>query len=146
MRDTNIDWEQVKELYNKNESKNMDKQIIKLTESDLRQIVKESVKKILKEYGNTPNGQRKLGALHARKVLNADGNTTDEFFANQTKNGREIYDYAKGQRSHMGDDSDEFGNTINPLYKDYSKGYTEYLNTHPEEYAKRNDKLRKLGY
>ena len=46
----------------------------------------------------------------------------------------------------MGDDSDEFGNTINPLYKNYANGYTEYLNAHPEEYAKRNDRLRKLGY
>ena len=125
---------------------NMEKRIIRMTESDLHNLVKESVKRILKEYGDTPEGQKKLGALQARKVLNADGNTTDELFANQTRNGREIYDYAKGQRSHMGDDSDEFGNTINPLYKNYANGYTEYLNSHPEEYAKRNDRLRKLGY
>ena len=57
-----------------------------------------------------------------------------------------IYDYAKRQRSHMGDDSDEFGNTINLLYKGYSEGYIDYLNSHPEEHAKRNDRLRKLGY
>lgn len=128
------------------ENETMDKKLIRLTESDLHRIVKESVNRILKEYGNTPEGQRKLGALQARKVLNADGKTSDELFANQAKNGKKIYDYAKGQRSHMGVDSDEFGNTTNPLYKDYSKGYVEYLNAHPEEYAKRNDRLRKLGY
>lgn len=37
------------ELKYKNESKNMDKKLIRLTESDLHRIVKESVHKILKE-------------------------------------------------------------------------------------------------
>ena len=122
------------------------KQRIRLTESDLHRIVKESVQKILKEYGDTSKGQKMLGALQARKVLNADGATSDELFANQSKNGGEIYNYAKKNRSHMGNDSDEFGNITNPLYKDYGDGYIEYLNSHPEEYAKRNDRLRKLGY
>ena len=122
------------------------KQRIRLTESDLHRIVKESVQKILKEYGDTSKGQKMLGALQARKVLNADGATSDELFEKKKKNGGEIYNYAKKNRSHMGNDSDEFGNITNPLYKDYGDGYIEYLNSHPEEYAKRNDRLRKLGY
>lgn len=124
----------------------MAKKVIRLTESDLHRIVNESIQKILKEYGNTPEGQKKLGALQARKVLNADGETSDELFDNQAKNGGEIYNYAKGQRSYMGNDSDKFGNTINPLYKDYCNGFHEYLNAHPEENAARNERLRKLGY
>ena len=124
----------------------MDKKLIRLTESDLHRIVKESVKKILKEIGTTPDYQKKLGALQARKVLNADGETSDELFDNQSKNGGEIYDYAKKQRSHMGDDTDEFGRITNPLYKNYGDGYLEYLNSHPEEYMRRNERLRKLGY
>ena len=124
----------------------MNKKLIRLTESDLHRIVKESVNRILNEYGNTSVGQKKLGALQARKVLNADGETVDDLFANQSKDGGNVYNYAKKQRSHLGNDSDEWGNTINPLYKDYADGYTEYLNSHPDEYAKRSDRLRKLGY
>lgn len=124
----------------------MNKRIIKLTEQDLHKIVKESVNKILNEIGDTEKGQQALGALQARKVLNADGNTEDEFFNNQSKNGKKVYDYAKQNRSHMGKDSDKWGDTINPLYKQYTKGYVKYLNSHPEEYTKRNEKLRKFGY
>ena len=122
------------------------KKVIRLAESDLHRIVKESVQKVLKEVGTTSDYQKKLGALQARKVLNADGETSDELFDNQSKNGGEIYDYAKKQRSHMGNDSDEWGNTINPLYKDYTDGYIEYLNSHPDEYMRRKERLRKLGY
>lgn len=124
----------------------MKRQIIRLTESDLHRIVNESVCKILNEYGEGPESQRKLGALQARKVLNADGETADELFDNQSKQGGEVYNYAKKQRSHMGNDSDEFGNTINPLYKEYAQGYVDYLNAHPEEQAARHERLRKLGY
>lgn len=122
------------------------KKLIRLTESDLHRIVKESVSRILREVGETPGGQRKLGALQARKIINADGDSVDDFFKNQSKEGGKIYDYAKKQRSLTGPDSDEFGNTVNPLYKDYSKGYTDYLNAHPDEFSKRNERLRKLGY
>ena len=47
------------------------KKLIRLTESDLHRIVKESVSRILREVGETPGGQRKLGALQARKIINA---------------------------------------------------------------------------
>ena len=122
------------------------KKLIRLTESDLHRIVKESVKRVLNEVGETPNGQRKLGALQARKVINADGDSVDDLFNNQSKEGGEVYDYAKAKRSTSGPDSDEFGNTLNPLYRDYSKGFTDYLNAHPEELSARKERLRKLGY
>ena len=103
-------------------------------------------RKPINEIGDTSDGQRKLGALQARKVINADGETVDDFFDNQARKGGEVYDYAKSKRSASGPDSDEFGNTVNPLYKEYSKGYTDYLNAHPEELASRKERLRKLGY
>lgn len=109
-------------------------------------IVAESIKKVLKEYGEGPESQKKLGALQARKVLRANGETADELFANQSKEGSKVYDYAKQQRSATGPDSDEFGNTTNPLYKEYTNGYHEYLNSHPDEYFGRKERLRKLGY
>lgn len=122
------------------------KQRVRLTESDLHKIVKESVRRILNEIGETEDGQRALGALQARKVINANGDTIEDFFNNQAEEGGRIYDYAKEKRSKMGTDTNAYGNTINPLYKNYSKGYLEYLNSHPEEYAKRNKRLRGLGY
>lgn len=45
----------------------MDKKLIKLTESDLHRIVKESVNKMLNEIGDTPKGQYTLGRLAYKK-------------------------------------------------------------------------------
>lgn len=44
----------------------MNKKLIRLTESDLHRIVKESVNKILNEIGDTERGQYALGAVQAR--------------------------------------------------------------------------------
>lgn len=46
----------------------MKKQIIRLTEEDLHNIIKESVKKALNEIGNTPKGQYALGKLSQRQL------------------------------------------------------------------------------
>ena len=45
----------------------MRKNRIRLTESQLQNIIKESVKNVLNEIGNTTDGQIALGALSARK-------------------------------------------------------------------------------
>ena len=45
----------------------MNKKLIRLTESDLHRIVKESVNRVLNEIGDTPRGQNRLGALAKRK-------------------------------------------------------------------------------
>ena len=50
------------------------KQIIRLTESDLHDIVMETVNKMLNEIGDTDKGQRLLGRLAARKSTNGDLN------------------------------------------------------------------------
>ena len=46
---------------------NMNKKLIRLTESDLHRIVKESVNRIINEIGDTEKGQRDLGALTAAR-------------------------------------------------------------------------------
>ena len=48
---------------------NMNKKLIRLTESDLHNIVKESVNRVLNEIGDTPKGQFALGAVFARNPL-----------------------------------------------------------------------------
>lgn len=129
-----------------NTYKQMNKKLIRLTESDLNRIVKESVNRILKEYGDTPKGQKMLGAMQARKFMNADGDTADELLHNADKASANVYDYAAKQRQRDGKDLDMWGNIENPMYNDYAKGYIEYMDAHPEEYAKRKNRLRKLGY
>lgn len=44
----------------------MKKQVIRLTEQDLHNIIKESVKKALNEIGDTEKGQFALGAVRGR--------------------------------------------------------------------------------
>ena len=46
----------------------MDKKLIRLTETDLHRIVKESVNKILNEIGDTAKGQYMLGRLQGRQI------------------------------------------------------------------------------
>jgi hypothetical protein len=96
----------------------MGKQIIRLTESDLHKIVKESVNKILKEIGDTPNGQRALGALHARKQFR-DGDESND-----------VYHYAEKARG--GDSFNDMGDNTNPLYKDFGNGWDKYKDSHPD--------------
>jgi len=109
----------------------MKKTIIRLTEGDIHKIVKESVKMVLKEYGNTPEGQKKLGGLHARTVLNNDN--VDDW--------DEIYRYAEKNRG--GDNYDKVGNNENPMYYDYAQGYVDYLDSHPNELAASNHRRMK---
>lgn len=46
----------------------MKKNVIKLSENTLRQIVAESVKKVLKEIGDTPQGRYALAAVQGRAM------------------------------------------------------------------------------
>ncbi len=68
------------------------KKIVRLTESDLHKIVKESVKSIINEIGDTPKGQHALGAVYGRNNVN--------FFYNQptSKAGFNAYSKAKKAR------------------------------------------------
>jgi hypothetical protein len=55
------------------ENKNtMKRNVIKLTESELRTIISESVKRIINEIGDTPAGQEAMGRLQARYKQRAD--------------------------------------------------------------------------
>lgn len=110
----------------------MNKKLIRLTESDLHKIVKESVGKIINEIGDTPKGQRGLGALHARKVLRNNDLSYD------------TYNYAQNARG--GDKYDNRGNNENPLYHDYANGYIDYLNSHPDEYMANKRKRMSESY
>ena len=70
------------------ESKNMNKKLIRLTESDLHKIVKEAINKILNEVGDTEDGQHLLGRLAAKKSTSGD---LDGYY--------DVSDYAKEKRN-----------------------------------------------
>jgi hypothetical protein len=76
---------------------------VKVTESQLKAIIRESVKTILKEVGETEEGQKKLGGLAARKSFNGDYNgfSKVEDYAKSKRNGNlKMQDkYAKGFHS-----------------------------------------------
>lgn len=109
------------------------KKIIRLTESDVHRIVKNSVKRIINEIGDTPKGQAALGALMLRKYYNTDeGDTYDNWIDNKHKTAQSIYDYAENARG--GDEYNKFGDNTNPNYKYFSQGHRDYFNSHPEEF------------
>lgn len=76
------------------------RQQFKVTESQLKDIIKESVKRILREVGETEDGQEKLGGLAARKSTRGDlkGFYDVEDYAKEKRNGNlKMRDkYAKG--------------------------------------------------
>lgn len=108
------------------------KNTIKLTESQFKILVKESVNKVLKEIGDTPKGQKKLGALSMRHTLNEPNYDS----RNNKLKSYKINKYAEKARG--GDTYDKYGNNENPLYYDYANGSNEYLKNHPNEYIKHN--------
>ena len=122
----------------KKKVKKIIKKTVRLTESELENIIKEAIC----EIGDTGKGQRALGALHARKVLNVPGKNKEEYLSNFKKT-KDYYDYAAKARG--GDDYDNTGRNKNPLYDVYAKGYIDYLKSHPEEYHKAKEKTGNLG-
>ena len=101
----------------------------RLTESRLRGMIREAVQSALNEVGDTPEGQRRLGALHARKVLRNNDFSKAPFEIPEIQG---VHDYAAKARG--GDTYDRYGNNDNPMYDDYARGYMDYLYAHPEEY------------
>ena len=103
------------------------KQIIRLTESELKGIIQESVQKVLLEFGGTIPHQRGLGALYARKALQQRGRNNIELGDKLNDVGDRIGGYASGVRRQFGDDEQQ------GLYNSYMQGYIDYLKAHPEE-------------
>ena len=118
----------------------MNKKVIRMTESDLRNIVKESVGKVINEIGDTPKGQRALGALSMRHALR-----NPKYDARDTESKEaKIYDYAKKARGEENGEKWDYANRKwdNPLHTEYEKGGTDYLNSHTDELAAAHRRAR----
>jgi len=79
------------------------KKPIRITESELHWVIKESVKKVLKEVGETEDGQYLLGRLAGKKAFNGDYNGYSDVmdYAKQKRNGdlKKSDIYARGFHS-----------------------------------------------
>lgn len=92
------------------------KKLFKLTESDLRNIIKESVNKIINEIGDTPNGQRALGAVAARSIhrhYDALGDDDPE--------SAEYWDNVANDAARIGH------NNVQPGWEDLPNGEAQYF-------------------
>ena len=69
----------------------MNKKLIRLTESDLRRIVKESVNRVLNEIGDTPKGQYMLGRLQGRQMNNGKNKSAVETSRYSTSERNKIH-------------------------------------------------------
>lgn len=124
---------------------------IRLTETQLHNVIKESVKQVLKEIGDTERGQYALGALAARKDNLArqeyqKGNYRNDF-GNQSDR---VQDYASRARANA-NGGDEFDTSnmegyykAKDMYNAKEQGYRNYMssmrNPNAEDY--RTAKIR----
>lgn len=69
------------------------KKVIKLSEAQLHRVIKESVNRILQEYGDTPKGQAVLGALQQRKLQ--QGREAQQMYGTFAKEPDKYYQSAK---------------------------------------------------
>lgn len=94
------------------------KKVLRLTESDLHRIIKESVKKALNEIGDTKKGQYNLGALNGRNIKRM----YDSIDANNV-NDAEKY---RRQSDEVIAKSDEHCNGFDDMFDAFKKGENDY--------------------
>lgn len=111
------------------------KQVIRLTESDLHRMIKESVKEVLNEIGDTEKGQYMLGRLQARQQAR-HGHETGE------NNG---YGYIEGG-SGKNDYTSRYAHDKKHGAENFQKG-VRMGNAHAHGFHSEYNKERKrLGY
>lgn len=131
------------------------KQVIRLTESDLHRVIKESVKRALNEIGDTERGQYALGAAQARRDFRQqqayERNSKDMITPKRESDASYIIsDYASKQRAKA-NGGDEFNKDyMDDYYKAKDmfnaniQGYRNYMNYMYYPYAEdyRTAKIR----
>lgn len=118
------------------EDKNMSKQM-RLTEAELKQVVKEAAMKLIKEYGGTPNGQYLLNKLAARQRFRDKdphkGARTLYYAGFHTpEDEKEYKNWSKAGELGYKDGQSEFGADYDP-FKDFKN---ESIEIKPENEGK----------
>jgi hypothetical protein len=100
------------------------KKLVRLTESDLHRIVKESVKRAINEIGNTNRGQYMLGRLAGRKYAK-------NYNAKGYDDAGKVADYAQKQR--------QYRSVYNPYTSGYHNGFNGENGRQGYDYYKEMD-------
>ena len=116
---------------------NESKKPMRVTESELKQVVKEAAMKLIKEYGGTPNGQYLLNKLAARqrfrdKDQNKGARTLYYAGFHAPEDEREYKNWAKAGELGYKDGQSEFGADYDP-FKDFKN---ESIEIKPENKGK----------
>ena len=111
---------------------------IKITESQLKDIIRESVYRILNEVGETEGGQEKLGRLAARKSVVGDKSffDVDEYAKEKRKGDFKKQDtYAKAFHKEKDRLKDKTLKESESDYEidDYDRDASEWLDNRPED-------------
>ena len=112
---------------------------VKVSESQLKDIIRESVYRILNEVGETEGGQEKLGRLAARKSVAGDKSffDVDEYAKEKRKGDFKKQDtYAKAFHKEKDRLKDKTLKESESDYEidDYDRDASEWLDNHPEDY------------
>lgn len=109
---------------------------IRLTESQLHRVIKESVCKILNEIGDTERGQYALGALAARKDHLARQEYQRGNYRNDYSNQSDAIDKYAGKQRANANGGDEFDTSnaegyykAKNMYNANQQGYRNYMSS-----------------
>lgn len=139
------------DIINKNYINNKMKQTIRLTESQLHDVIREAVGKILNEIGDTAKGQYMLGALQAKRQAEAehykeqqpqggyDIQTHNRKAYNdkmQKANNAQNYAYRQNEKNNPYNDEDSHDENVK-MYNANQRGFRNYMSqyyNHGEDY------------
>ena len=115
-----------------------EKNIIRLTESQLREMISESVKKMLNEIGDTNRGQYMLGRLHRRHNTDADYLSGVDSQARKFNKGNwEVFD--QGYNDEGISNALDKSNTIRRNYGVYKMNDMDKVGRKFIEFIEKND-------
>ena len=115
-----------------------EKKIIRLTESQLREMISESVKKMLNEIGDTNRGQYMLGRLHRRHNTDADYLSGVDSQARKFNKGNwEVFD--QGYNDEGISNALDKSNTIRRNYGVYKMNDMDKVGRKFIEFIEKND-------
>lgn len=97
------------------------KKTVRLTESDLHKIIKESVKSVLNEIGDTPKGQYALGAVKGRALGRTIYQSKYQKPSERNKQGEKVEDASEKAWRHRNDVQEP--KQLEKMVDKYRKGF-----------------------
>jgi hypothetical protein len=118
----------------------MNNKKIRLTESNLHKIIKESVLQILNEIGDTPKGQYAIGAVagkYDKKLMDIDYDNNPEEYNKYNDKVSDCETYAQNGFNNAKNPK-ELRDMIDNFNDGHSYGYSKYLNEFKHKKSKKS--------